>query len=311
MDEYAEQSFGKAKDKLKDAYVDEVKRQAKSRSKGELEKYGKEIAGRVGGAVDAAEFTIDMVQKYVMWDEAQPTIENMLASIQQISKREKCSHIKAFNIYLGKEKMTETAADPGTQKFNPADPPEHYVDPAEYKPDTRSYKWNELLGKVNFPSGAKKEEYSWGGYSLTTEKGMCAFVNVNGKCLGTWDTNAPFEKNTVFEISSYNFYSNASVKWAQHVDYKKRLSIQKEFSEKGKISQYMIVHLLMKGNEHSVAHAVVFTFDSNGKIVSEKIYSGMTHVVTVNFNTDTGKAETVTKHKPGSMPGLKFEISGK
>ncbi|MFA5097772.1 MAG: hypothetical protein WC490_04000 [Candidatus Margulisiibacteriota bacterium] len=104
--ELAEQAFGKAKDALKDAYVEEVKRQAKSRTKEQLQEYGEAIAKRVGGALDAAEFTVDMVQKYVLWDEAQPAVKNMLSQIQKISVREKCSHIKAFNIYLGKEKMT-------------------------------------------------------------------------------------------------------------------------------------------------------------------------------------------------------------
>ena len=310
MDEYAEQSFGKAKDKLKDAYVDEVKRQAKSRSKADLEKYGKEIAGRVGGAVDAAEFTIDMVQKYIMWDEAQPTIENMLASIQKISKREKCSHIKAFNIYLGKEKMTENAADSGKQKFDPANPPEYYVDPAVYKPSTSSYKWDKLFSRA-IPSGAVKDKNSSERYyALNIDDKMCAWI-YKGRSISTWDLKAPFEKNTVFEISQYLFYSNLSIQTAQHIAYDKNLSIKKEFTEDGKISQYMIVHLRKEGNDHSVAYAVVFTFDSNGKIVSEKIYSVMTQVVTVNFKTDTGKAETVTKHKPGSMPGLQFAIEDK
>ncbi len=112
--EYAEEAFGKVKDGLKDAYTDEVKRQAVGKTASELKEYGEKIAERVGGAVDAAEFTIDMVQKYVMWDDAQVTIQNMLSAIKTIQTREKCSLVKAFNVYLGKEELTKPKPDQTT-----------------------------------------------------------------------------------------------------------------------------------------------------------------------------------------------------
>ena len=112
--QYAQEAFGKVKDNLKDIYVEEVKRQAVGKSAEELKAYGEKIASRVGGAVSAAEFTIDMVQKYVMWDDAQVTIQNLLSAIQNIKNREQCSVIKAFNIYLGKEEMTRPAVEKTT-----------------------------------------------------------------------------------------------------------------------------------------------------------------------------------------------------
>jgi hypothetical protein len=109
--EYAQEAFGKVKDGLQDMYVEEVKRQAVGKTAEELKAYGDKIASRVGGAVSAAEFTFDMVQKYVMWDDAQATIQNLLSAIQKFQNREQCSVIKAFNIYLGKEEMTKAATE--------------------------------------------------------------------------------------------------------------------------------------------------------------------------------------------------------
>ena len=106
IQQLADKSFAMAKDGLKDAYVTEVKRQAQHLGRDELQALGGELAQRVGGAVDAAEFTIDMAQKYVMWNEAQPTIAAMLSHIQQIALREECSHLRAFAIYLGKEELS-------------------------------------------------------------------------------------------------------------------------------------------------------------------------------------------------------------
>lgn len=126
--EYAQEAFGKVKEGLKDAYVEEVKRQAATLSKDKLKSYGETIAKRVGGAVDAAEFTIDMVQKYVLWDEAQGTIENMLSAIQNIQSREQCSVIKAFNIYLGKEEMTQKPVETTVKQENK--PPTNLSSPA-------------------------------------------------------------------------------------------------------------------------------------------------------------------------------------
>ncbi|MBN2859135.1 MAG: hypothetical protein JXK93_02590 [Sphaerochaetaceae bacterium] len=148
-EEYAEAAFSKVKDGLKDAYVEEAKRQAVTKTAGELKAYGEKIAERVGGAVSAAEFTIDMVQKYVMWDDAQVTIRSMLSAIQTIQRREECSVVKAFNIYLGKEEMTKPevpAAD--TVQVQPAvpasSPDTDMISEAETKPqETEEILWKE------------------------------------------------------------------------------------------------------------------------------------------------------------------------
>lgn len=158
LHEYAETAFGKAKDKLQDAYVEEVKRQAASRSKAELQKYGEQIAARVGGAVSAAEFTLDMVQKYVMWNDAQKTITSMLSHIEKVKKRERCSYVKAFNIYLGKEKMTATAKKtkalkPDKPGKNPLSFHPHFVDPASVDKTAPTLK--RALGEVT-GSGKRK-----------------------------------------------------------------------------------------------------------------------------------------------------------
>lgn len=119
VEQLADKAFSTAKDGLKDAYVNEVKRHAKGLDEKGLTALGGKLAEQVGGAVDAAEFTIDMAQKYVLWQEAQPAVESMLSHIQQIATREKCSHLKAFDIYLGKEQLTV----PVEVKTEPPPPP--------------------------------------------------------------------------------------------------------------------------------------------------------------------------------------------
>ena len=146
--EYAEEAFSKVKDGLKDAYVEEAKRQAVSKSSEELKAYGEKIAERVGGAVTAAEFSIDMVQKYVMWDDAQAAISTMLSAIQTIQKREECSVIKAFNIYLGKEEMTKPEEPAAVAEQEPAAVPASYqAAESSSEVETKPQKDDEVLWK--------------------------------------------------------------------------------------------------------------------------------------------------------------------
>ena len=146
--EYAEKAFSQVKDGLKDAYVEEAKRQAVTKTAGELKAYGEKIAERVGGAVDAAEFTIDMVQKYVMWDDAQVAISSMLSAIQTIQKREECSIVKAFNIYLGKEKMTKPEVSATeTAQVQPATPDGSPVAESSPEIETKPQEDDEVLWK--------------------------------------------------------------------------------------------------------------------------------------------------------------------
>lgn len=311
LHQYAEDSFNKAKDRLKDAYVEEVKRQAKSRSKEELERYGKNIAKRVAGAVDAAEFSIDMVQKYVMWNDAQAAISNMLSHIKRIQKRESCSVVKAFNIYKGKEKMTAVQPAGGSGAFNPDKPPRYYIDPARLS--TRAYTMNTLIGKIRKPANVTRHEYFGGDpyyYKDSAGQSVLYIKTKNSKVVEARGLNAPFERNRIFKYSTYTFYPSGMIRYADHNDYKRYWQFMKKYRANGIISEYKIARYPngCKGmnDSYSMVHGVIFQFDARGRIVAEKLYHGKHHRVTVTFNRKSGKPEKVIVHEEGSMPVFTF-----
>lgn len=185
--EFAQEAFSKVKDGLKDAYVEEAKRQAVTKTAGELKAYGDRIAERVGGAVGAAEFTIDMVQKYVMWDDAQATIRTMLSAIQTIQKREECSVVKAFNIYLGKEEMTKPVeAAAVAEQEQPAVPASSQASESSSEVETIPQKDDEVLWKV-----ASEERFA----SRTGEQVIAELIEPDWNVKHTFTGDIYYDRN--------------------------------------------------------------------------------------------------------------------
>ena len=242
--EYAEEAFGKAKDKLKDAYIEEVKRQATTRSKKELESYGKKIAERVSGAIDAAEFSIAMIQKYVMWNDAQRTISTMLNHIKKIKMREKCSYVKAFNIYLGKEKMS-SKSQRGSKKNkkgkNPLSFHPNYVDPMSPKINKKPPTLQEALSEI--PSGYKRSPYR------SPNQCYDAFLDKKGKPSGCVILYSKCTKKIAHITTSYKkyykvtaFHANqkaSSQEYKTSYPHNKRIGIMRAWLQNGSISHWL------------------------------------------------------------------------
>ncbi len=252
LHQYAETAFGKTKDKLKDAYVDELKRQAASRSKAELEVYAGKLAARVGGAVDAGEFTVDMVQKYVMWNEAQRPIAVMLDHIKKIQAREKCSYVKAFNIYMGKEKITavekkETPEKEIAKKETPAKTSDgnplafhpNYVDLNTI--DRRPPSLKDALKEI--PSSWTRKPF------ISPSQCYDSFVNAGNKPTGAailYYNCTSLVKHVTFTYTHSNyfkcthFHKNQKVYIEEHlISAGKRTGITREWDQSGVITHWM------------------------------------------------------------------------